>query len=406
MALRNIKELINNKGYTINPNDRKVFEAGDLQTFFGLSETDAIEFMVYDINDNQLPQSDGELIRYISLTTENINDYFLIPDGTVFQKYQLPTEYFIDVERLLNEAGYANGIFKTQITLVNKRVGSEKEFDKLWISEISPSRTEVRLFPLKEGVDINKELETRFNIFINGGEFADDILPYISEFLENVKPTELLSYLNTKYGQDWVNEFVSEYKINNLETFLTIIYNKFVEASTYEFNNRISNITDINYGKPKSTKRSIQLSRFQVFTICQKIITEILNFYVPLLDVKTSTTTVESFEESLDPIKDILQRTESDLIFEAKQVELEVKTIEKPIVSENKITLQRLMREEIKSYDIKKPIVIAEPEQPIITPTGGGGTGGGAVRQVSIVNYFNPATGELVVQEILRENIK
>ena len=53
MAIRNIKELINNKGYVINPNDRKIFEEEDLQSFFGFSESDAIEFIIYDINNNQ-----------------------------------------------------------------------------------------------------------------------------------------------------------------------------------------------------------------------------------------------------------------------------------------------------------------------------------------------------------------
>jgi hypothetical protein len=149
MAIRNIKELINNKGYVINPNDRKIFEEEDLQSFFGFSESDAIEFIIYDINNNQLPQGDGNLVRYIPLNSQNINDYFLIQDGTLFQKYKLPSEYFIDAERLLAEAGYTNGIFKTQITLINKRAGSQKSYDKLWINEISPSRTEVRLFPLK-----------------------------------------------------------------------------------------------------------------------------------------------------------------------------------------------------------------------------------------------------------------
>jgi len=150
MALKSVKQLIENKGYFIEQKDRAIFETGDLRSFFGFSENDAIEFIVYDDTNNQLPQGNGEMVRYIPLSTENINDYFLVPDGTVFQKYNLPKEYFIDAERLLREAGYNSGVYKTQITLINKRVGSEKELDKLWISEISPSRTEIRLFPLRK----------------------------------------------------------------------------------------------------------------------------------------------------------------------------------------------------------------------------------------------------------------
>ena len=116
MALQTFKEVIQNKGYRISTQDREVFEQGNLQSFFGLGDQDAIEFIMYDTNDNQLPQKGGELVRYVTLSTQNIKDYILLPEGTIFQRYQFPKEYFVDVERLIKEGGYDNGIFKTQIT--------------------------------------------------------------------------------------------------------------------------------------------------------------------------------------------------------------------------------------------------------------------------------------------------
>lgn len=407
MALKNIKELIDNKGYTINPNDRKIFEEGDLQTFFGFSETDAIEFIIYDVNDNQLNQADGGLVRYIPLTTQNISDYFLIPDGTIFQKYQLPTEYFIDVERLLAEGGYTNGIFKTQVTLVNKRAGSEKEYDKLWISEISPSRTEVRLFPLKEGLNINESLKERFDIFVSGGEFREDIIPYIFEFLEQIKPNELVSYLNIKYGEAWVTELITEFKISNIDVLITKIYEKFVQASVYEFTNRISKITDINYGKPKPIRPNLRLSKEQVFNICKRLLTEIVQFYLPLQDKAQSTTTIESFQESIDPVRDILQRSESDIIVENAPVELEVRTIMAPIIQESKLVLDRFIKEEIK-ISPNPPIVVTPKDEPVYQPVvkeemiilGGGG---GATNERTLT-YMN-SSGDLITETISNRNI-
>ena len=65
-----------------------------------------IEFIVYDANDNQLPQGDdGKLVRYVTLNSQNIKDYFLIADGTKLQAFQFPNEYFIDAERFIREAG-------------------------------------------------------------------------------------------------------------------------------------------------------------------------------------------------------------------------------------------------------------------------------------------------------------
>jgi hypothetical protein len=413
MAIRNIKELINNKGYVINPNDRKIFEEEDLQSFFGFSESDAIEFIIYDINNNQLPQGDGNLVRYIPLNSQNINDYFLIQDGTLFQKYKLPSEYFIDAERLLAEAGYTNGIFKTQITLINKRAGSQKSYDKLWINEISPSRTEVRLFPLKEGVSINSQLQERFNVFINDGDFREDTIAYALEFIETIDPTKLSSFVRSKYGNVWVDELISEFKIKDFDVFLNNIYVKFRQASIYEFTNRISKIDDINFGKPKPTKPKIELSKESVVNICKQLLTYIVNYYLPQQNVKLTNTTSNTFESSVDPVSDILQTSESDVVIISKQVELEVKSVTKPNINIISTTIERLIKEEI---EIPIKTIITPIEEPIYvtpvvveqivysTPTGGGGGGGGFVE-----NDFGTGFGrERVVDGNLvdRQNIQ
>ena len=79
MAIKTFKEILNNQGYRISSNDRKIFEEGNLESFFGFGEKDCIEFIVYDSNDNQLPQGeDAKLVRYIHIDDKNINDYFLI----------------------------------------------------------------------------------------------------------------------------------------------------------------------------------------------------------------------------------------------------------------------------------------------------------------------------------------
>ena len=78
MAIKTFKEIIDNKGYRISTTDREIFEKGTLQSFFGFSDSDMSEFIVYDANENQLPQGDdGKLVRYIPLNSENIKDYFL-----------------------------------------------------------------------------------------------------------------------------------------------------------------------------------------------------------------------------------------------------------------------------------------------------------------------------------------
>lgn len=232
MAIRNIKEIIDNKGYTINPKDRKIFQEEDLQSFFGVSGDDLIEVIIYDANDNQLPQGTHGYVRYIPLTTENINEYFLIAEGTKFSKNNLP-EYFIDVERILREAGYNTGIFKTQITLINKRIGSYVEGDSLWIRQISPSRTEVRLVPLERSKNI-EDIKKRFNIVYSNSNFSADVLPYIREFLEKTT-VPLIEDFVEQIGKTELKRIFEEFSINEFDEYLEKVYADFTDKVNDEF---------------------------------------------------------------------------------------------------------------------------------------------------------------------------
>ena len=389
MAIKTFKEILNNQGYRISSNDRKIFEEGNLESFFGFGEKDAIEFIVYDLNDNQLPQINDELVRYVPLTTSNIKDYFLIAEGTVLKKNQFPTEYFIDVERLLREAGYDNGIFKTQITLINKRVGSEAASDSLWISEISPSRTEVRLLPLKRGLQLNPELQKRYNLFIKNGEFRDDTINLAFNFIEKVNPTVIDNFLKSKYSTKWLDKMASEFKIKDFDTFSTRVFEKFVEASFYEFTNRISDIKDVKYGKPKTERPVIELSVNQIESICKRILIMCIDFYLSKPDVKKEATYDAGIDDSVDIVGKVLQRIDSNNIIDTTSPVIKRAEIIKPILSSKELKLEEEIKKQIPPPPPTEVVTIVpvEPEPVIATPvneppytppsSGGGGGGGG-----------------------------
>ena len=314
MAVKKFKDIIDNKGYRVNSKDRKIFEEGNLQSFFGFGDKDAIEFIVYDINDNQLPQKDGKLIRYITLSTESIRDYFLVAEGTLFEKNQFPSEYFIDVERLLSEAGYDNGIFKTQLTLLNKRVGSEQPQDKLWVSEISPSRTEVRLFPIKNSGYVNTELEKRYSMFIQNQQFRDDIINSAFVFLDKITPTKISDFIRNKYSREWFDKFRAEYKISDFESLIAKIHIKFIESAGYYFTNRNSDIRSNTYGKPLATRAKLDLSKNEIKENCKLLLAKAIDFYLTQLDVKKDVTQRVGVEESLDDVGKVIPLTSSPIL--------------------------------------------------------------------------------------------
>ena len=362
MAIKTFKEIIDNKGYRISTKDREIFEEGTLQSFFGFSDSDMIEFIVYDANDNQLPQGDdGKLVRYVPLNSQNIKDYFLIADGTKLQAFQFPNEYFIDAERLIREAGYNNGIFKTEITLLNKRVGYDNPNEKLCIQEISPSRTEVRLLPIKNEVSKKTDLLARYNVLQKGGNFRDDVIPYVANFVEMVKPEEVSFFIKKTYTEKWYNNFVSEFGIGGFETLVTKIYNDFRKAVYNEFSNRESSITNVNYGKPKKTKPSLQFSKEDVYKVSQRIIVELVELYLPKRAIQTETVIDREFDASIDKVSTVIQSRESDVIINAKVPQVTV-TKEKPKVEEEKKKLDIAIKKEV---PIELPIPYFKLPNPI-----------------------------------------
>lgn len=351
MAIKALKDIINNKGYQITANDRKVFEEDNLQSFFGFGETDAIEFIIYDTSDNQLPQRNGELVRYIPLTSANISDYFLLPEGTLLEQYKFPKEYFVDVERLLKEAGYENGVFKTSVTLINKRVGSDSTNNKLWISEISPSRTEVRLFPLKKGLDeISYNLGLRYEIFRKNGEFRDDTIALAFNFVEKITPAGIKDFMKSKYTEKWYNKMVSEFKIKDFDIFANDVHKLFVQSCIYEFTNRISKIDDLNYGKPKTEKPPIGLSKEEIREQCRNLLVQSIIKYLPLQDINTKVSFDEGKLEGINEVKMILQRLEQDTIIDTSSPVIAKIEQKKPFQTDAQLAFKKLL-------DVQKPPV-------------------------------------------------
>jgi hypothetical protein len=346
MAIKSFKEIVDNKAYRISAKDREIFEQGTIQSFFGFSDSDMIEFILYDANDNQLPQGDfGELVRYITLSSQNIKDYILLPEGTYLQAFQFPSEYFIDVERLIREAGYNNGIFKTQITLLNKRVGFESPNEKLWIKEISPSRTEVKLLPLKNDVSKKTDLLQRFGVMVSGNDFRDDTIVYVAKFMESINPSEIDSFIKKIYSEQWYNKLVGEFGIAGFDLMTTKIYNKFVEAMKYEFSNRNSTIGDANYGNPKPINPSLKLDKQDVFKIAQRILVQCVDLYLPNRKIQSQTEVDTIFDESIDKVGKVLERRESDVKINAKDAVVEV--TKKKTIPTKEIELEKSIMEEV-----------------------------------------------------------
>jgi hypothetical protein len=203
--------------------------------------------------------------------------------------------------------------------------------------------------------------------------------------------------MKTKYSEKWTNKMIGEFKVKDFESLTTTIYNKFSEACFYEFTNRISDISDLNYGKAKSTHPEIGLSKEAIRDRCRNLLIQTITKYLPQQNINTQTTSDNAVDESIDEVQLVLQRLESNTIIDTSKPALKEITKIKPVQRDRDIHFAEKIKKQIPPDEkIGIPVVVTPieepakptPEPPIVRETpveqppsyGGGGGGGGGGR--------------------------
>ena len=319
MAEQYFKEIVDRRGYKVDSEDRAVFEKEISKSNFGLGCSDMIEFILYDASENQLPQGDdGKMVRYININDSNINDYFIISNNLQTKKKNDSAEFIVDLERLITEAGYSNGIFKTQVTLLNRRAGTEGgEDDSLWIHEISPSRTEIRVLPTRARGN-NIDLEQRYSTFTDEKNFRDDIIYYVNIFIDNLNLERILSnFLLSKGretdGKKYVDLIKLEFNVPSFEILLNRVKRKFIQSMQHYIGNRNWRVNDINYGKPTGESiNCVELTINDITSIAQTSLINCIDFNLPKRNIQVESILSKDEQITLDKVKDILKTSTSN----------------------------------------------------------------------------------------------
>ena len=201
--IENIDNKSSNEGQFLQADDLFIVSKTEIDTTdFGDCKYDVMEVTLYDTNNNILPQSTGNNVAYIK--TDDIKNYMY----QITNKSGLK-ELAIDVEKLINDLGYINGIIKVNINFVRYKVGSEDTLERVWIEEISPSREEIRIVPLKTKFpNINDKTKTQFRNLQNLNKdfkyYKKALLNSLNSF-DNVFLDKINSHLETKYGKEFFN---------------------------------------------------------------------------------------------------------------------------------------------------------------------------------------------------------
>lgn len=251
----NIEDINNkssNEGQFLQKDDLFIVSKNEIETTdFGSCKYDVMEVSVYDISNNLLPQKSGNNISYIK--TDDIKNYLYEITNKGGQK-----ELAINIEKLLKDIGYTNGILKVNINFVKYKVGSEDTLERVWIQEISPSREEIRILPLKTKFkNINTKTKKEFkDLTVLNTEFKyskNTLLNIINSF-ENTFLEKIDSALETKFGKDFFNTLKKDFGLTKFSDLRTKIYRDFKISVDYYLNNKAYNIKEQNYGKSSNIK--------------------------------------------------------------------------------------------------------------------------------------------------------
>jgi hypothetical protein len=128
----------------------------------------------------------------------------------------------------------------------------------VWIQEISPSREEIRILPLKtKDTNINqltnKEFKNIHNLSKDFKYYKKNILTSLDTF-EFSSLSTIDDALVNKFGNDFKSTLKKDFGLSDLDAFRDKIFRDFKDSVTYWVNNKYYDITQSNFGKPSEIR--------------------------------------------------------------------------------------------------------------------------------------------------------
>ena len=130
--------------------------------------------------------------------------------------------------------------------------------ERVWIQEISPSREEIRILPLKTkfaniNSKTNKELKDLQTLNKSFKYYKNSLLDLVNSF-ENTFLEKIDSALESKYGKDFFKTLKKDFGLSNFGTVRTKIFTDFKTSIDYYLRNKNYDVKSTLFGKPAETK--------------------------------------------------------------------------------------------------------------------------------------------------------
>lgn len=337
---KNIDELIEKKdiylAQEIGNDELKLISKGYVPTKFNIGVNDVMEFSMYDASNNILTQENFGNVRYIK--GETIKDY-LLQSNNITDTVVEGGGFVVDIKRLIKEAGYNTGYFRVQINFVNNRVGSDYPTDRMWIQEISTTRSEMRLLPFNNfnetdivEKDVKKDLNESYDSFVLGKFSGDEVYQEIYKILDRLNASDVSNIMKTVLTEATINKLAQEFNIiGGYDVFYTKVLDDMRKAVVNELLYRNSIIGSNDFGKPISNTLRNKISqkdynyytKEEIVELINSKFKESINYNLPKRTLNENIILDNQTKQSLEELRQVVQVLESNNIYQLPAIELE-----------------------------------------------------------------------------------
>lgn len=337
---KNIDELLQKKdvylAQEIDSDQLKLISKGFIPTKFNIGINDVLEFVLYDISNNVLPQESFGNARYIK--GDSIKNYLLASNNPSDAVYE-GGGFVVDIKKLIKEAGYNTGYYRVQINFINNRVGSDYPTDKMWIQEISSTRLEMRLLPFNNfnesnpiELDVKNDLNQSYDSFVLGKFSGDEVYAEIYNILDSIKASDVANIMKTVLTQATIEKLSQEFNIlGGFDLFYSRVLEDMKSSVINELLYRNSTIGSNDFGRPISDTIRNKISQKDYNYYTKSEIIDLLNlkfkesvaYHLPKRTLDETLRVDAKTQESLDLLNDVVQTLETDQKFQLPQIELQ-----------------------------------------------------------------------------------
>lgn len=348
----------------LSATELKLIDKGFIPTPFLVGNNDVLEFIIYDSTNNILEQKDYGNVRYID--ADEISTYIIRSENVLDTIYD-GGGFLIDVKKLVKEAGYNTGVFRVQFNFVNNRVGSKIEIDRMWIHEISPSRTELRLLPynnfnrnLPYEVDIERDLNQAYENFVIGKFSGDEVYSEINEIINRLNVQQLQDTFAKIKSKDFIDRIQYEFGITNYDQFFSKVLESMKEAVRHALLHKNSIIGSADFGKPLGDEIDFTYyNKNDIVNLLNKKFRDACDFHLPTRTLANEVLIDSQTQESLDKLTTLIQTLESDKVTE--NVSTERVSVPIPTYGEIKDAVSAVQKVEINIPTVEEPVQIGLP---------------------------------------------